>query len=119
MDFAEMAKDEFNTEDQKQILNQLDNLERQAHAGALFEDLRRHPAWKKVEEYIDNFMKESNNKIFADPDGDHRKVIFQVQGVVRLRNWINAQSLGGQIASKAIADHFKAINDEKKALGLE
>jgi hypothetical protein len=119
MDFAEMAKDEFNTEDETKILLQLDNFERQAHAGALFEDLQRHPAWKKVEEYIDNFIKESNNKIFSDPDGDHRKAIFQVQGVVMLRNWINAQKLAGHIAAKGIAAHFKAISDEKKALGLE
>src|SRR5579862_4621574 len=119
MDFAEMAKDEWNSEEETKILNQLDNFERQAHAGALFEDLQRHPAWKKVEEYIDNFIKESNNKIFSDPDGDHRKAIFQVQGVVMLRNWINAQKLAGHIAAKGIAEHFKAISDEKKALRSE
>jgi hypothetical protein len=119
MDFQEMAKDEFNTEEETRTLLQLDNFERQAHTGALFEDLQRHPAWRKVEEYIDNFIKESNNKIFSDPDGDHRKAIFQVQGVIMLRNWINAQRLAGHIAAKGIADHFKAISDEKKALGLE
>jgi hypothetical protein len=119
MDFADMAKDEFNTEEETKILLQLDNFERQAHAGALFEDLQRHPAWRKVEEYIDNFIKESNNKIFSDPDGDHRKAIFQVQGIVMLRNWINAQKLAGHIAAKGIAEHFRAISDEKKALGLE
>jgi hypothetical protein len=119
MDFAEMAKDEFNSPDEKATLQQLDNLERAAHAGALFEDLKRHPAWRKVEEYMDNVMKESNNQIFNDPDGDHRKVIFQVQGMVKLRNWINAHSLAGQIAGRAIAEHFKAISDEKKSLGFE
>jgi hypothetical protein len=119
MDFAEMAKDEFNTEEETKTLLQLDSFERQAHAGALFEDLKRHPAWKAVEIYIDNFIKEANNNIFNDPDGDHRKLIFQVQGVVKLRNWISAQSLAGQIAAKGIADHYKTISDEKKSLGLE
>jgi hypothetical protein len=119
MDFLGMSKDEFLSDDEKQTLVNLDGLERQAHAGALFEDLKRHPAWKAVEEYIDNFIKESQNKIFADADGDHRKVIFQIQGIVRLRNWINAQSLGGQIAAKAIAEHFRLISEEKKSLGLE
>ena len=119
MDFKEMAADPYNNEEEVKILNQLDNFERQAHAGALFEDLQRHPAWKKVEEYIDNFIKESNAKIFSDPDGDHRKAIFQVQGVVMLRNWINAQKLAGHIAARGIAEHFKAVADEKKALGLE
>jgi|SRR5579864_1051327 len=119
MDFAKEAEDPYNTEEEKNTLMKLDALERQAHAGALFEDLRRHPAWKKVEEYINNYMQEENTKIFNDPDGDHRKVIFQVQGMTKLRNWIYAQSAIGQVASKAIADHFKAINEEKKALGLE
>lgn len=119
MDFAEMAKDEWNSEEETNILKRLDSFERQAHAGALFEDLKRHPAWKAVEEHIDSFIKEANNKIFSDPDGDHRKAIFQVQGVVMLRNWINAQSLAGQIAAKGIAEHFKAVSDERKNLGLE
>lgn len=119
MDFEEMAKDEFNTDDEKQTLLQLANLEKQAHAGALFEDLRRHPAWQKVEEYMKNFMEEQNRAVFNDPDGDHRKVIFQVQGMIKLRNWIYMQSLAGQVASRGIAQHFKAIEEEKKALGLE
>lgn len=119
MDFKEMASDEFNTEEEKKTLLQLDNLERAAHAGALFEDLKRHPAWRKVEEYMDNVIKESQAQIFNDPDGDHRKAIFQVQGMVKLRNWINAHSLAGQVAGKAIAEHFKAIEDERKALGME
>ena len=119
MDFAEMAKDEFNTEDEKNALLKLDALERQAHSGALFDDLRRHPAWKKVEEYMNSFMHEEQNKVFNDPDGDHRKVIFQVQGMIKLRNWIYAQSLAGQIASKSIQDHFKTVQEEKNALGLE
>lgn len=117
--FQEMAKDEFNSEDETKILLQLDSFERQAHVGALFEDLQRHPAWRKVEDYIDTFIKESNNKIFSDPDGDHRKAIFQVQGIVMLRNWINAQKLAGNIAAKGITEHFKALSDEKRSLGLE
>lgn len=119
MDFGEMAKDEFNTDDEKQTLLKLESLEKQAHAGALFEDLRRHPAWLKVEEYMKNFMEEQNKAIFNDPDGDHRKIIFQVQGMIRLRNWIYMHSLAGQIASKGIAEHFAAIAAEKKDLGLE
>lgn len=117
--FEEMSKDPYTSEEEVKILTQLDNFERQAHAGALYEDLQRHPAWRKVEEYIDNFIKEANNKIFSDPDGDHRKAIFQVQGIVMLRNWINAQKLAGQIAARGIAQHFKDISDEKKSLGLE
>jgi hypothetical protein len=119
MDFAEMAKDEFNTDDEKSILTKLDVLERQAHAGALFEDLRRHPAWRKVEEYMNAVMDEYQKKVFSDPEGDHRKVIFQVHGMIKMRNWIYAQSLAGQIASRAIAEHFQAVTEEKKALGLE
>jgi len=119
MDFAEMAKDEYNTEEERKTLLNLDSLERQAHAGALFEDFKRHPAWKKVEEYIDGFIAEGQKAIFSDPDGDHRKMIFQVQGMVRIKNWINIQALAGQIASKGIADHFKEVAEEKKALGLE
>jgi hypothetical protein len=119
MDFEELAKDPYNLPEETRIANQLANYEKQAHAGALFEDLRRHPAWQKVEEYMRNFMEEQNRLVFGDPDGDHRKVIFQVQGMIKLRNWIYAQSLAGQIASKGIADHFKAVAEEKKALGLE
>ena len=117
--FLDASKDEYNTEEETKILLQLDSFERQAHAGALFEDLKRHPAWKAVEVYIDNFIKEANSNIFNDPDGDHRKLIFQVQGIVKLRNWINAQSLAGQIAGKAIADHYRTIAEERKSLGLE
>ena len=119
LDFAKEAEDPYNSEDEKNTLLKLDALERQAHAGALFEDLRRHPAWKRVEEYMTNFMNQEQAKVFSDPDGDHRKVIFQVQGMMMLRNWIYAQSAIGQVASKGIADHFKAIAEEKKALGLE
>lgn len=119
MDFAKEAEDPYNTPDETSILRQLDVLERQAHAGALFEDLRRHPAWMKVEEYMKNFIDEHQKKVFSDPDGDHRKIIFQVQGMVKLRNWIYAQSLAGQIASKAIATHFKSVDEEKRAMGLE
>lgn len=119
MDFKEMAADPYNLPEEKKILNQLDSLEKQAHAGALFEDLRRHPAWQKIEEYMKNQIEESQNKIFADPEGDHRKVIFQIQGIVKLRNWIHSQSLAGQIASRAIAEHFKAVQEEKRSLGIE
>jgi hypothetical protein len=119
MDFGELAKDPYNLREETNILNQLDSLERQAHAGALFEDLRRHPAWQKIEEYMKNSIEESQKTIFSDPDGDHRKAIFQVQGMVKLRNWIHAQSLAGQIASRAIAEHFKAVQEEKDALGLQ
>lgn len=118
MDFQKEAEDPFNTQDERSILLQLDSLERQSHAGALFEDLKRHPAWRKVEEFMNTFMEESNKKLFNDPDGDHRKVIFQVQGMARLRNWINAQSLAGQIASRAMQEHYKSVEDEKKALGM-
>lgn len=119
MDFAEMSKDPYNTTDETKILQQLDGLEKQAHVGALFEDLRRHPAWHKVEEYMNSQIEEAQKKVFSDPDGDHRKVIFQIQGIVKLRNWINAQSLAGQIASKAIAEHFKAVAEERRSLGIE
>lgn len=119
MDFESMAKDEYNTSEETKILNQLASLEKQAHAGALFEDLRRHPAWQAIEEYMKNFIEESQSTIFKDPDGDHRKIIFQVQGMVRLRNWVNGQSLGGQIASRAISEHFKAVDEEKRSLGLQ
>lgn len=119
MDYLKEAEDPYNTDDEKKTLLALDSLERQAHAGALFEDLRRHPAWQKVEEYMRNFMTESQNKVFADPDGDHRKVVFQVQGMIKLRNWIFAQSLAGQLASKGIADHFKAVEEEKRSMGIE
>lgn len=119
VDFAKEAEDPYNTEEEKRILLQLDTLERQAHAGALFEDLRRHPAWHKVEEYMNNFIEQSQKKIFGDPDGDHKKAIFQVQGMITLRNWINAQSIAGQIASKAIADHLKTVQQEKEQLGIE
>jgi hypothetical protein len=118
MDFQEMAKDPYNLPEETKILQQLDSLERQAHAGALFEDLRRHPAWQKVEEYMKNYIEESQKKIFQDADGDHRKAIFQVQGMVQLRNWIHGQSLAGQIASRAIAEHFKAVAEEKRSLGI-
>lgn len=119
MDFLEASKDEYNSEEETKILLQLDSFERQAHAGALFEDLKRHPAWKAVEAYMDNLIKEASAQIFNDPDGDHRKMIFQVQGLVKLRNWINAQSLAGQIAAKGIAEHYNAVASERKALGLE
>lgn len=119
MDFNEMSKDPYNSTEETKILKQLDSLERQAHVGALFEDLRRHPAWMKVEEYMNNQIEQSQRAIFQDPDGDHRKAIFKIQGMVLLRNWINGQSLAGQIASKAIAEHFKAVDDEKRSLGIE
>lgn len=119
MDFLKLSEDPYNSDEETKILKQLDSLEKQSHAGALFEDLRRHPAWQKVEEYMKNQIEESQNKIFSDPEGDHRKVIFQIQGIVKLRNWINAQSLAGQIASRAIAEHFKAVSDEKRSLGIE
>jgi hypothetical protein len=118
MDFGEMAKDPYNSAEETKILNQLENLEKQAHAGALFEDLRRHPAWQKIEEYMKNYVEESQKKIFSDPDGDHRKAIFQVQGMILLRNWIHGQSLAGQIASRAIQEHFKAVEDDKRSLGI-
>lgn len=119
MDFAKEAADPYNTSEETKILHQLDSLERQAHVGALFEDLRRHPAWQKVEEYMNNQIEQGQKTIFSDPDGDHRKAIFKVQGIIMLRNWINAQSLAGQIASRAIAEHFKAVQDEKQSLGIE
>ncbi|SRR5258708_4841690 len=117
--FEEMSKDEYNTQEETQILKQLDVLEKQAHAGALFEDLRRHPAWQKIEEYMKNYIEESQKKIFQDADGDHRKAIFQVQGMVTLRNWIHGQSLAGQIASRTIQEHFKAVEADKESLGLQ
>lgn len=119
VDFAKEAEDPFNSDEEKRILLQLDSLEKQAHIGALFEDLYRHPAWHKVEEYMDNFIEQSQKKIFGDPDGDHKKIIFQVQGMVTLKNWINAQRLAGQIASKTIADHLKTVQQEKEQLGIE
>lgn len=119
MDFEAMAKDPYNLPEETKIANQLANLEKAAHAGALFEDLKRHPAWQKVEQYMSNFIEESQSGIFKDPDGDHRKVIFQVQGMVRLRNWVNGQSLAGQVASRAISEHFKAVAEEKRSLGIE
>ena len=119
MDFKEMSEDPYNTSEETKILKQLDVLERQSHAGALFEDLKRHPAWAKVEEYLNNQIEASQRVIFNDVDGDHRKAIFQMQGMVKLRNWINAQALAGQIASKAIAQHFKDVADEKASLGIE
>jgi hypothetical protein len=119
MDFEELAKDPYNLPEETKIANQLANLEKQAHAGALFEDLRRHPAWQKIEEYMKHFIEESQNSIFKDPDGDHRKLIFQVQGMVRLRNWIHGQSIAGQIASKAIQEHLLAVEQDKRSMGLE
>jgi hypothetical protein len=119
MDFGEMAKDAYNTEDETKILLQLESLETQAHAGALFEDLKRHPAYQKMEKFMESFISDSKNTIFNDPDGDHKKTVYQVQGMVKLRNWINAQVLAGQIASKAINDHFKSVQQEKEQLGIE
>jgi hypothetical protein len=119
MDFGEMAKDEYNSDDEKKILLQLQNLEEQAHAGALFEDLKRHPAYQKLDRYMDSLMNDSKNTIFNDPDGDHRKIVYQIQGINKIRNWVNAQTLAGQIASKGITDHFKAVQDEKQQLGIE
>jgi len=119
MNFGEMAKDEFNSSDETKILLQLEGLEGQAHAGALFEDFKRHPAYAKFEKFMDSFINDSKNTIFNDPDGDHRKVVYQVQGMVRVRNFINAQILAGQIASRAINDHFVAVQEEKKQLGIE
>lgn len=119
MDYLKAAEDPYNSEEEVKILRQLDGLEKQAHAGALFEDLKRHPAWHKVEEYMTNFITESQNTVFSDPDGDHKKIIFQVQGMVRLRNWINGQSLAGQIASRAINEYFKAVDEDKRSLGIE
>jgi len=119
MDFEKEAADPYNLPEETKILQQLSILEKQAHAGALFEDLRRHPAWQKIEEYMKHFIEESQSSIFKDPDGDHRKMIFQVQGMVRLRNWIHGQSLAGQIASKAIQEHFKAVEEDKRSLGIE
>lgn len=119
MDFEKEAKDPYNLPEETKILNQLGSLEKQAHAGALFEDLRRHPAWQKVEQFMASQIDEAQKKIFNDPDGDHKKVIFQVQGLVKLRNWIHGQSLAGQIASRAISEHFKAVDEEKRSLGIE
>ena len=119
MDFKAMAEDPYNLPEETKILKQLDVLERQAHSGALFEDLRRHPAWQKIEEYMKNSIEESQKTIFSDPDGDHRKAIFQVQGMIKLSNWIHAQSLAGQIASRAISEHFKAVQEEKDSLGMQ
>jgi hypothetical protein len=118
MDFKAMAEDPYNLPEETKILKQLDNLEKQAHSGALFEDLHRHPAWQKIEEYMKNQIEESQKVIFGDPDGDHRKAIFQIQGMVKLRNWINAQRLAGQIASKAIQVHFKEVEAEKNMMGF-
>lgn len=117
--FEELAQDPYNSADETRILYQLDSLEKQAHTGAIFEDLRRHPAWHKVEEYMNNTIQEGQKAIFNDADGDHRKAIFQVQGMVKLRNWINAQALAGQIASRAISEHFKSVQSEKEQLGIE
>ncbi len=119
MDFKKESENEWNQPEETKILKQLDILERQAHAGALFEDLRRHPAWQKIEEYMKNSIEESQKLIFSDPDGDHRKAIFQIQGMVKLRNWIHGQSLAGQIASRAIQEHFKAVEEDKRSLGIE
>jgi hypothetical protein len=119
MNFAEMAKDPYNSDEETRTLLQLENLESQAHTGALFEDLKRHPAYQKIENFMESFISDSKNTIFNDPDGDHRKTVYQVQGMVKLRNWINAQILGGNIASKAINDHFKSVAEEKKQLGIE
>jgi hypothetical protein len=119
MDFEEMSKDPYNTDEETKILHQLANLETQAHEGALFEDLKRHPAFQKLERYMDSVISDSKNTIFNDPDGDHKKVVYQVQGLVKLRNWVNAQVLAGQIASKGINEHFKAVQEEKKQLGIE
>lgn len=118
MDFAKEAQDPYNLPEETSILKQLDSLEKQAHTGALFEDLRRHPAWMKVEEYMKVQLAEAQNKVFSDPDGDHRKIIFQMQGIIKLRNWLHGQSLAGQIASRAIQEHFNAVEDDKRALGL-
>lgn len=119
MDFNEMSKDPYNSDEETKILTQLDSLERQSHSGALFEDLKRHPAWQKIEEYMNNQLEAAQKVIFADPDGDHRKAIFQMQGMVKLRNWVNAQSLAGQIASRAISEHFKSVQEDKRSLGIE
>ena len=119
MDFEKEAQDPYNSDDEKKILLQLANFEKQSHAGALFEDLYRHPAWQKIEEYMKNQIEESQKVIFNDPDGDHRKVIFQIQGMVKLRNWINAQRLAGQIASKGIQEHFRAVEADKRSMGIE
>ena len=119
MDFGEMAKDPYNCDEETKIFLQLENLEGQAHSGALFEDLKRHPAYQKIEKYMESFISDSKNTIFNDPDGDHRKTVYQVQGMVKLRNWINAQVLAGNIASKAINEHFKSVQEEKKQLGME
>lgn len=118
MDFKQMSEDPYNTDEETKLLKALEAAEKQAHAGALFEDLRRHPAWMKVEEYMLAQIDEAKNKVFTDPDGDHRKVIFQIQGIVRLRNWIHGQSLAGQIASRAIKEHFQAVEDDKRSLGI-
>lgn len=119
MDFAEMAKDPYNTDDETKILKSLESFEKQAHSGALFEDLKRHPAWQKVEEYMKNQIEESQTKVFSDPDGDHRKIIFQIQGIVKLRNWVNAQILAGNIAARGITEHFKAVQAEREHLGMQ
>lgn len=119
MDFEKEAEDPYNTDDEKKTLLQLANFEKQAHAGALFEDLRRHPAFQKLEEYMKNQIEESQKVIFSDPDGDHRKVIFQIQGMIKVRNWIYAQCLAGQIASRGIQEHFKAVQADKAQLGIE
>ena len=119
MDFEKEAADPYNSDDETKILLQLANFEKQAHAGALFEDLRRHPAWTKIEEYMKNQIEESQKVIFNDPDGDHKKVIFQIQGMIKVRNWIYAQCLAGQIASKGIQEHFKAVENDKRSLGIE
>jgi len=117
--FEEMAADPYNSDEEKKILSQLQNLEEQAHTGALFEDLKRHPAYQKLEKYMDSLMNDSKNTIFNDPDGDHRKIVYQIQGVNKIRNWVNAQMLAGQIASRGITDHFKAVQAEKEQLGIE
>jgi hypothetical protein len=119
MDFNEMAKDEYNSAEETQILHQLATMEEQSHAGALFEDMKRHPAYQKLERYMESFISDSKNTIFNDPEGDHRKMIFQVQGMIRVRNWVNAQILAGHIASKGIKTHFDAVQEEKQQLGIE
>jgi|SRR6185312_1155618 len=109
MSYEDILRDEYSTQDDKEIAAKLMALESQAHEGALFEDWMRHGAGQKFAKYLESQITLAKNDWLSAEDRQAAENIrIQAQVYAKIKAWIYSQIQTGKVAGTEI----KKFSDE-------
>jgi hypothetical protein len=97
----------FETEDEKKIAEQLNNLANTANEGALIADLMRHPGFKPFKAWLDAKAIDTHAAWLKADDNEAAKIRHQGQVFQEVADYFNARVARGNAATQAIEQHEK------------